>query len=112
MNATVLQRQNLALQNSLEQKRRDLEELQQKLERTEKRLLTQDSAISVLDRHWEQTEQQAAALLARVQDDQAAAAVGRGITPPVHAASDGAAASQAVPLRPPKMRLPRGIWRT
>ena len=76
MNATVLQRQNLALQNSLEQKRRDLEELQQKLERTEKRLLTQDSAISVLDRHWEQTEQQAAALLARVQDDQAAAAVG------------------------------------
>lgn len=76
MNATVLQRQNLALQNSLEQKRRDLEELQQKLERAEKRLLTQDSAISVLDRHWEQTEQQAAALLARVQDDQAAAAVG------------------------------------
>ena len=76
MNATVLQRQNLALQNSLEQKRRDLEELQQKLERTEKRLITQDSAISLLDRHWEQTEQQAAALLARVQDDQAAAAGG------------------------------------
>ena len=37
------------------------------LERTEKRLLTKENAISVLDRHWEQTEQQAAALLARVQ---------------------------------------------
>jgi DNA repair exonuclease SbcCD ATPase subunit len=76
MNATVLQRQNLNLQTSLDQKRRDLEELQQKLERTEKRLLTQENAISVLDRHWEQTEQQATALLARVQDDEVAAADG------------------------------------
>ena len=76
MNATVLQRQNLNLQTSLEQKRRDLDELRQKLERTEKRLLTQDNAISVLDRHWEQTEQQATALLARVQDDEVAAADG------------------------------------
>ena len=127
MNATVLQRQNLNLQTSLEQKRRDLEELRQKarlttthhatplhhrtetrthtrvrtrthahartqtdrhthtqrgtdgrtvharrasasqLERTEQQLLTKENAISVLDRHWEQTEQQAAALLARVQ---------------------------------------------
>ncbi len=76
MNATVLHRQNTSLQTSLEQKRRDLDELQQKLTRTEKRLLTQDNAISVLDRHWEQTEQQATALLARMQGDEVAAADG------------------------------------
>merc|ERR1719487_2120351 len=67
MNATVLQRQNQSLQTNLEQKRRDLDELKQKLERTEKLLLNKENALSVLDRHWEQMETQAAALLARVQ---------------------------------------------
>ena len=65
MNLETLKRQNTSLSTALQISKRSLVESASKLESATQLLAQRDDAISVLDRHWQQLDEQLAALAAR-----------------------------------------------